>query len=62
MSSKTFNPEEVAALSGLTVATVLTWIRAKKLKAKKVKGYAIDGADVREFLLAQASSKGKTVN
>ena len=60
--SKTFNPEEVAALSGLTVATILQWIRAKKLKAKKVRGYAIDGAEVRGFLLAQAANKRKTID
>jgi hypothetical protein len=60
MSSKTFNPEEVAALSGLTVATVLTWIRAKKLKAKKIRGYAIDGAAVRESLFAQAANRKPT--
>jgi hypothetical protein len=60
--SSTFKPEEVAALSGLTVATILHWIRAKKLKAKKVRGYAIDGAAVREFLLAQAANKRRTVD
>jgi hypothetical protein len=59
MNSKTFNPNEVAALSGLTVATIMQWIRKKKLKAHKVRGYAIEGADVRVFLLAQAATKRK---
>jgi hypothetical protein len=59
MSSKTFSPQEVADLSDLKVATVLTWIRAKKLKAKNVRGYAIDGAEVRGFLLAQAAIERK---
>jgi excisionase family DNA binding protein len=60
MSSKTFNPEEVAALSGLTLATVLRWIRKRKLPARRVRSYAIDGAAVGEFLISQATSKRKT--
>jgi excisionase family DNA binding protein len=62
MNSKTFNPEEVAALSGLTVATILRWIRKKKLKAKRVRGYVISAEDVAIFLLVQASTKGRTVD
>jgi excisionase family DNA binding protein len=62
MTGKKFTPEEVASLSGLAVTTVLTWIRAKKLKAKRTRGYQIAASDVRTFLLAQAASKQSTVN
>lgn len=55
--SKTFSPQDVADLSGLKVATVLTWIRAKKLKAHRVRGYVVAAADVRDFLLAQAAKR-----
>jgi hypothetical protein len=60
MSNKSFSPQDVAAISGKALTTVMTWIRAKKLPAKRVKSYAIDGGDLREFLLKQADlGKGK---
>jgi excisionase family DNA binding protein len=62
MSSKAFNPEELASLSGLTVPTIMRWIRKKKLRAHKVRGYAIDPADARAFLIKQAATKRKTVD
>jgi hypothetical protein len=54
---KTFNPEDIAALSGLTVATVMHWIRKKRLPARRIRSYAIDGAAVREFLLTHKGGK-----
>ena len=61
----TGNHEKVGvckALEGVDITYEnMRWIRTKKLKAKKVRGYAIDGADVREFLLAQVSTKRKPV-
>jgi hypothetical protein len=60
MNSKKFTPEDLAVLSGLTVPTIMHWIRKKKLKAKRVRSYAIDGAAVGEFLISQATSKRKT--
>jgi hypothetical protein len=62
ISTKTFSPEDLASLSGLTVPTIMYWIRKKKLKAKKVRGYQISAADVAAFLLAQAATKRKTVD
>jgi hypothetical protein len=61
-SHTTFNPEEVAALAGLTTATIMLWIRKNKLKAKRVRGYVVEAEAVREFLLAQAATKRKTVD
>lgn len=58
MRSNTFTPEEVAALSGLTVATVMRWIGKRKLPAHRVRSYAIDAAAVRDFL-AQHGAKAK---
>jgi hypothetical protein len=60
--SNTFKPEEVAALAGLTVPTILHHIRKKGLKAKKVRSYQISAADVAAFLIAQAATKRKTVD
>jgi hypothetical protein len=60
-SNNRFTPEQVAALSGLTTATVMRYIRRMKLKAKRSRCYSIEATDVREFLLAQATTKGKTV-
>jgi hypothetical protein len=37
MTEKKFTPEDVATLSGLTVPTIMSWIRAKKLKAKRTR-------------------------
>jgi hypothetical protein len=62
MSRSTFNPEEVAALAGLTTATILHHIRKKKIRAHKVRGYVVAAEDVREFLLAQAVNKRRTVD
>jgi hypothetical protein len=55
---KNFKPEEVAALSGLTTATILRYIRRKKLPGKKVRGYEVEAVAVRE-LLAQIDSSRK---
>jgi hypothetical protein len=55
MSNKTFTPEQVAAISGKALTTVMTWIRAKKLKAKRTRSYSIDGGELREFLLKEAT-------
>jgi predicted site-specific integrase-resolvase len=62
MSEKRFNPEEVADLSGLTVATIMHWIRKKKLKAHKVRGYVVVPENVRNFLVTQGATKRKTVD
>jgi excisionase family DNA binding protein len=57
----TFNPEEVAALAGLTKATILRYIRRKKLPAKRVRGYTIEAEAVRE-LLAQIAANPRVHN
>ena len=56
--SKSFTVEDVAELSGLTKATIVQKIRNKLLKAKRMRSYSIDGDQVREFLLKQATVKG----
>jgi excisionase family DNA binding protein len=61
MDSKTFKPEEVADLAGLTKATILRYIRRKKLPAKRVRGYVVEATAVRE-LLAQIDGSRKTHN
>jgi hypothetical protein len=57
--SKSFTPEDVAALSGKASTTVMSWIRTKKLKAKRIKSYSIQGSDLRDFLLKQATVAGR---
>jgi Helix-turn-helix domain len=58
--TKDFTPQDVAALSGRAVSTILQWIRSKKLKAHKARGYVIAADDVLEFLLKQAERPEKT--
>ena len=53
--TKDFTPEDVAAISGEAITTVLTWIRAKKLKAHKARGYVVSADELRDFLLKVAS-------
>lgn len=53
--TKDFSPQDVAAISGRAVSTILNWIRKKKLKAHKVKSYAVSAEDLRLFLLQEAS-------
>jgi hypothetical protein len=52
--TKDFTPEDVAAISGKAVSTILAWIRAKKLKAHKARGYVVSAEDLRDFLLKEA--------
>jgi predicted transcriptional regulator len=59
--SSTFKPEEVAALAGLTTATILRYIRRKKLPAKRVRGYVVEAEAVRE-LLAQIVANPRVNN
>jgi hypothetical protein len=61
MSGKKFTSEDLAALSGLTVATIMHWIRKRKLPARRVRSYAMDAASVRKFLISQAATKRKTI-
>ncbi len=56
--SSTLKPDEVAALAGLTTATILRYISRKKLPAKRVRGYVVDAVAVRE-LLAQIDGSRK---
>jgi hypothetical protein len=51
--NKTFTPEQVAAIAGVTVPTVMQHIRRKSLKARRVRSYAIDGQAVKDFILKQ---------
>jgi excisionase family DNA binding protein len=51
----TFTAEEVANLAGVTLATAKRWIKAKKLKASRVRCYAIEAADVRNQLIQRAT-------
>jgi hypothetical protein len=53
--TKDFTPADVAAISGKALTTVLTWIRAKKLKAHKARGYVVNAEDLRDFLLKEVS-------
>jgi hypothetical protein len=54
--SKTFTVEDVAEISGLTASTVITKIRKKLLKARRPRSYSIQGSDLRDFLLKQATA------
>jgi Helix-turn-helix domain len=56
-SNNGFSPEDLASLSGLTVPTIMHWIRKKKLKAKRVRSYQIAPADVTAFLLQAATKR-----
>jgi predicted site-specific integrase-resolvase len=53
MSNKQLNAEQVAAMTGLAVSSVLRWIRRGELKAKRTEGYVIQAEDVRSFMLKQ---------
>jgi hypothetical protein len=57
--SKRFTVEDVAEISGLTKATIISKIRKKLLQARRTRSYSIQGSDLREFLLKQATV-GKT--
>ena len=54
MIHQEFSPKEVAALAGVTTATVIRHIRRKKLRAKRTRRYAIAAEDVTAFLVATA--------
>jgi hypothetical protein len=54
---KDFTPEDVAAISGRAVSTILAWIRKKKLKAHRARGYVVSAEDLRDFLLKEASEE-----
>jgi excisionase family DNA binding protein len=53
--SRQFTIEEVAELADRSVTTIKKWIRRKKLRARRSRQYLIGAADVRSFLLEQAS-------
>jgi hypothetical protein len=55
MSKRKFTVEDVAGISGLTTATIIKKIHKKKLKAIRVRSYAIDGEDLLVFLLKEAN-------
>jgi predicted site-specific integrase-resolvase len=55
MSNQELNAEQVAAMTGLAVSSVLRWIRRGELKAGRTGGYVIQAADVRSFMLKQPS-------
>jgi Helix-turn-helix domain len=55
--TKDFTPQDVAALSGRAVSTILQWIRSKKLKAHKARGYVVSAEDLREFLLKEGAKE-----
>jgi hypothetical protein len=50
---KSFTPEDLAAIAGVSLATVMRHIRRKSIKVRRVKSYSIDGDQVREFLVKQ---------
>ncbi len=62
MTERKYTPEDLAAISGFTVATVMSWIRKKKLQAKRTRRYLINAEDMRTFLLGRAATKRRTVN
>jgi Helix-turn-helix domain len=55
--TKDFSPQDVAQICGLTERTIIKKIHKKKLKARRVRSYAIDGEEVKRFLLEQANEK-----
>jgi Helix-turn-helix domain len=55
--TKDFTPQDVAALSGRAVSTILQWIRSKKLKAHKARGYVVSAEDLRDFLLKEGAKE-----
>jgi hypothetical protein len=65
MSKRKFTVEDVGEISGLTTATIIKKIHKKQLKARRVRSYAIDGDEVKRFLLeltavTKAGQKRKT--
>jgi hypothetical protein len=65
MSKRKFTVADVAEISGLTTATIIKKIHKKQLKARRVRSYAIDGKEVKRFLLEltggnKAGQKKKT--
>jgi hypothetical protein len=58
MSKRKFTVEDVSEISGLTTATIIKKIHRKQLKARRVRSYAIDGEEVKRFLLT-AVTKAK---
>jgi len=47
----TFTIQEAATVAGVTVATIMNWIKKKKLKASHLRRYAIEGTDLRDLLV-----------
>jgi hypothetical protein len=56
---KDFSPQDIAQICGLTERTVIKKIHKKHLKARRVKSYAIDGEEVKRFLLELAKAGRK---
>jgi hypothetical protein len=52
-----YSPEDVAAISGKAVSTILAWIRKKKLKAHRARGYVVSAEDLRDFLLKEGAKE-----
>jgi hypothetical protein len=55
--TKDFSTQDVAQICGLTERTIIKKIHKKQLKARRVRSYAIDGEDLRQFLLKQGRLK-----
>jgi hypothetical protein len=55
MSNHKFTPDQVAAIAGVSLATVMRHIRRKTIKVRRVRSYSIDGDQVKEFLVKQAT-------
>jgi excisionase family DNA binding protein len=55
MSNKELNAEQVAAMTGLAVSSILRWIRRGELRAVRNNSYVIKAEDVKDFMLRQAS-------
>jgi Helix-turn-helix domain len=49
----TFSPEQAASVAGISVASIMRYIRSKRLKAHRIKGYAIKSADLCDFLTSR---------
>jgi IS30 family transposase len=55
MNNQGYTIDQVAELADATVSTIRRHIRRKKLKAKKARGYVVEAAELKKFLLDQAS-------
>jgi excisionase family DNA binding protein len=60
MTKRKFTVEDAAEIAGLTTATIIKKIHKKQLKARRVRTYAIDGEEVKRFLLELAWQKKET--